>query len=226
MPAATPHPAPDPSSPAGRPAQAAGPPFRPEQSAAPPDDACALLANPFLGGARSAPPCLARAEQSEILDWEWAALSHEEDPWLTYSDEDEPGDYEEWLDEVSCVLAAPSVPAAAQDFAVGGSADAKTPGPELAGLADQVWKQDLTSLDDDQLTGVLQAANRLAAWSASVRVAAVSGLAARREAAGRESGDWRPFDHIDDEVAVALTLTRRSAGPAAWTWPSAWTGCR
>ena len=50
------------------------------------------------------------------------------------------------------------------------------------------------------------------AWSASVRVAAVSGLVARREAAGRETGDWRPLDHVDDEVAVALTLTRRSAG--------------
>ena len=36
-------------------------------------------------------------------------------------------------------------------------------------------------------------------------------LAARREQTGRESGDWRPFDHVDDEVAVALTLTRRSA---------------
>ena len=58
---------------------------------------------------------------------------------------------------------------------------------------------------------MLQAANRLAAWSASVRVAAVSGLAARRETEGRESGDWRPFDHVDDEVAVALTLTRRGA---------------
>jgi hypothetical protein len=86
------------------------------------------------------------------------------------------------------------------------------PGPELAALADQMWHQGLTGLDDDQLTGVLQAANRLAAWSAALRVAAVSGLAARRETAGRESGDWRPFDHIDDEVAIALTLTRRSGG--------------
>ena len=86
------------------------------------------------------------------------------------------------------------------------------PGPELAALADQVWHQDLASFDDDQLTGVLQAANRLAAWSAALRVAAVSGLAAHREQSGRESGDWRPFDHIDDEVAVALTLTRRSGG--------------
>src|SRR6202044_1309099 len=43
------------------------------------------------------------------------------------------------------------------------------------------------------------------------RRAAPPPLAARREADGRQSGDWRPFDHIDDEVAVALTLTRRSA---------------
>ena len=95
---------------------------------------------------------------------------------------------------------------------MGGTADTMAPGPELAALANQAWQQDLSSLDDDQLTGVLQAANRLAAWSAALRVAAVSGLAARREQSGGRAGDWRPFDHVDDEVAVALTLTRRSAG--------------
>ena len=96
-------------------------------------------------------------------------------------------------------------------FADGSWADTLAPGPVLATLVDLVQRDDLGKLDDDQLTGVLQAANRLAAWSASVRVAAVSGLAARREQSGRKSGDWRPFDHVDDEVAVALTLTRRSA---------------
>ncbi len=96
-------------------------------------------------------------------------------------------------------------------FADGGWADALAPDPVLATLVDLVQRDGLDKLDDDQLTGVLQAANRLAAWSASVRVAAVSGLAARREQSGQESGDWRPFDHVDDEVAVALTLTRRSA---------------
>jgi Domain of unknown function (DUF222)/HNH endonuclease len=96
-------------------------------------------------------------------------------------------------------------------FADGGWADAHAPDPLLATLVDLVQRDDLDKLDDDQLTGVLQAANRLAAWSASVRVAAVSGLAARREQSGRKSGDWRPFDHVDDEVAVALTVTRRSA---------------
>src|SRR6202042_1278168 len=63
-----------------------------------------------------------------------------------------------------------------------------------------------------QVTGMLQAAGRLAAWSASLKIAATSRLAARREADGRKSGDWRPFDHVDDEGAVALTVTRRSAG--------------
>ena len=96
-------------------------------------------------------------------------------------------------------------------FADGGWADSLAPDPVLATLVDLVQRDGLEKLDDDQLTGVLQAANRLAAWSASVRVAAVSGLAARREQSGRESGDWRPFDHVDDEVAVALTLTRRGA---------------
>ena len=286
MPAAMPHPVPDASGAPGRPDRTArpsaasdpaagrpspSPAQQPEQPPARPDDDCALLAAPFLGG----------PEQGDVLDWEWAALPHE-DPSVTYPDEDELEDYEEWLAEVSHDLTASRVPAAShtglvgraatsgaaapehvcpaaaspgpassdpacpgpapsdpacprpapseracpgpaspdpapasprpRDFAVGGAADAMAPGPELAALADQVWQQELARLDDDQLTGVLQAANRLAAWSAALRVAAVSGLAARREAAGRESGDWRPFDHIDDEVAIALTLTRRSGG--------------
>ena len=97
-------------------------------------------------------------------------------------------------------------------FAQGRWGDELAPDPVLATLLDLAGREGLDSLDDDQLTGVLQAAGRLAAWAASLKLAATSGLAARREAGGRQSGDWRPFDHIDDEVAVALTLTRRSAG--------------
>ena len=96
-------------------------------------------------------------------------------------------------------------------FADGGWADALAPDPVLATLVDLVQREGLGKLDDDQLTGVLQAANRLAAWCAAQKLTAVSALAARREQAGRASGDWRPFDHADDEIAVALTLTRRSA---------------
>ena len=103
-------------------------------------------------------------------------------------------------------------PAAGVPFADGGWADGLAPDPVLATLVDLVQRDGLGKLDDDQLTGVLQAAGRLAAWSAAAKLTAVSALAARREAAGRVSGDWRPFEHADDEIAVALTLTRRSAG--------------
>ena len=103
-------------------------------------------------------------------------------------------------------------PPAGAAFADGGWADALGPDPVLATLVDLVQREGLGKLDDDQLTGVLQAASRLAAWSAAAKLTAVSALAARREAAGRVSGDWRPFEHADDEIAVALTLTRRSAG--------------
>ena len=155
-------------------------------------------------------PSTGTQDLDEIVDWESEAPLREDDPYRSYCEEGEPRDGEEWLEE-SYLLAAPGGPGPEQ-FAVGGAADSMAPGPHLAALADQVWQQDLSGLDDDQLTGVLQAANRLAAWSAALRVAAVSGLAARRETAGQESGDWRPFDHIDDEIAVALTLTRRSGG--------------
>ena len=103
-------------------------------------------------------------------------------------------------------------PPAGAVFAQGAWGDGLAPDPVLATLLDLAQRDGLGQLDDDQLTGVLQAASRLAAWSASLKLAATSRLAARREADGRKSGDWRPFDHVDDEVAVALTLTRRSAG--------------
>jgi hypothetical protein len=146
----------------------------------------------------------------EILDWEMEALPREDDPYRSYCEEPEPRDGDEWPEE-SYLLAAPDAPRP-EDFAVGGTADAMAPGPVLASLADHVQRDGLKQLDDDQLTGVLQATARLASWAASLKLAATSRLAARREADGRKTGDWRPFDHVDDEVAVALTLTRRSAG--------------
>jgi hypothetical protein len=63
------------------------------------------------------------------------------------------------------------------------------PGPVLAILADRVQRDGLEQLDDDQLTGVLQAAGRLAAWAASLKLAATSRLATRREADGRQGGE-------------------------------------
>ncbi len=158
-------------------------------------------------------------DQDQILAWEMAALPPSEEPdWYT---DDAPGTEPPWEipdpREPAWETPDPSDPADESPspgvpFAEGGWADALPPDPVLATLVDLVQRDGLAGLDDDQLTGVLQAANRLAAWAASVRVAAVSSLAGRREQSGRESGDWRPFDHVDDEVAVALTVTRRSAG--------------
>ena len=158
-------------------------------------------------------------DQDQILAWEMAALPPSEEPdW--YADDalgtgppwEIPGPGDPAWETLDPGDPGDEGPSAGAPFAEGGWADALAPDPVLATLVDLVQRDGLGRLDDDQLTGVLQAANRLAAWSASVRVAAVSGLAARRESAARESGDWRPFDHVDDEVAVALTLTRRSAG--------------
>ena len=104
--------------------------------------------------------------------------------------------------------------AAGAGFAHGGAADAMSPGPVLAGLADRVWRDGLDGLDDDELTGILKAAQRLGAWAAALELSAVSGLAARRRSEALASGDWRGFEHAEDEIAVALTLTRFGASRA------------
>ena len=92
-------------------------------------------------------------------------------------------------------------------FAQGHLADSMPPGCVLAGLSEQAWQHGLAGLDEDQLTGMLQAANRLAAWSAALRLAAVSQLAGRRAAGAGASGDQRALEHVRDEIAVTLTLT-------------------
>jgi hypothetical protein len=96
-------------------------------------------------------------------------------------------------------------------FAQGGAADVMAPGPVLAALADEVWRDGLGGLDDDALTGVMQAWQRLEARAAAGRLAAVAELAGRREAEGSDTRDWRPLEHVEDEIAIALTLTRPAA---------------
>lgn len=96
-------------------------------------------------------------------------------------------------------------------FSCGGPADVMLPGPHLAGLAGEVRQAGPEHLDDDQLTGLLQAAHRLNAWAAELKLSAISQLADRRSTAARASGNWRCVEHVTDEVAVALTLTKWSA---------------
>jgi hypothetical protein len=105
----------------------------------------------------------------------------------------------------------PGAPRAGSGFAHGGTADVMPPGPQLAALTDQMHGAGLDGLDDDELAGVLAAQARLAARDAAGLYAAISKIAALREAEARASGDWRAYQHVQDEIAITLTLTRPAA---------------
>ncbi len=91
-------------------------------------------------------------------------------------------------------------------FAARGAANLLRPGPVLAGCAAGAWAGGLELLDDDELVGLICAWRRLASWAAAGEFAAVNALAQRRAV-----GDERAAEHLEAEVAAALTLTGRSA---------------
>jgi hypothetical protein len=97
-------------------------------------------------------------------------------------------------------------------FAAGGLLDAMAPGPVLAGFAGDAWADGPDQLTDDELIGAICAWRRLASWSAAGEIAAVSTLARRRAAESRGDAGRRLAEHVDSELAAALTLTSRSAG--------------
>ncbi len=101
--------------------------------------------------------------------------------------------------------------ALAGGFASGGAADAMPPGPQLAALTEDAWQRGLDRLTDDELIGVLRAARRLASRAAALELSAVGDLAARRRAAPVRLGEPSAGEHVDAEIAAALTLTTRSA---------------
>ncbi len=96
-------------------------------------------------------------------------------------------------------------------FAAGGLLDVMAPGPVLAGFADDAWADGLDRLTDDELIGVICAWRRLASWATAGEFAAVSALARRRAAESRGDAGRRLAEHVDSEIAAALTLTSRSA---------------
>jgi hypothetical protein len=173
------------------------------------------LGTPASGGSRP----VVLEDQDQVLARELEAFPAEDEPvwevleYLDYLDDTEPGDGEPCPTDLHGPVHGdyPAV-AAGAGFGHGGAADTMAPGPVLADLADQVWQQGLGGLDDDELTGVLVAWQRLGARAAAGLLAAVSELAARRSAEGRASGDWRAFEHTEDEIAAALTVTRHGAG--------------
>jgi hypothetical protein len=92
-------------------------------------------------------------------------------------------------------------------FAAGGVLDQMMPGGRLAMVTDRVWAKGLSKLSDDELIGVIRAARRGASWQAALELAAIGELAARRS-----GPDDRPGEHVEEEVAAALTLTGHAAG--------------
>jgi hypothetical protein len=97
--------------------------------------------------------------------------------------------------------------AARAGFAARGFADAALPGPGLADLLAAATVDGLGELNDDQLAGVLRGWQRLVAHGQARLADAVIELAGRRAA-----GSSRAAEHLTDELAIELTLTRRSAG--------------
>ncbi len=95
-------------------------------------------------------------------------------------------------------------------FAAGGVADELLPGPRLAGFMADARAIGLGRLTDDELVGVMRAARRLASWSAAMELAAAGDLW-RRRWTEEQAGDAGAASHADDEIAAALTLTRRAA---------------
>jgi len=108
------------------------------------------------------------------------------------------------------------VPGGGAGFAEGGVLDGLAPGVALAGFADDAHGG-LAGLADDELVGVLRAWARQESWAQARKLAAVAELARRRPADGTPPAPPGEFpanvsEFTADEVALALTLTRRSAG--------------
>jgi hypothetical protein len=94
----------------------------------------------------------------------------------------------------------------ATGFRAGGPLDQMLPGADLAWHLGAARHRGLGELSDDELIGVLAAARRVQSWQAELELAAASELDARRA-----GPDGREGEHVDDELAAALTLTGRSA---------------
>ena len=96
-------------------------------------------------------------------------------------------------------------------FAADGVAELLSPGPVLAGLAEEAHAAGLGRLTDDELAGVIRAGRQLSSWASALELEAVGDLMRRRE--GQEAaGQPHAAEHVDAEIAALLRLTGRGAG--------------
>jgi hypothetical protein len=91
-------------------------------------------------------------------------------------------------------------------FAAGGPLDRMAAGPALAMAADRAWADGLRVLPDGALVGLMAAARRVASRHHALELATIGELSARRA-----GPDGCPGEHLEEEVAAALTLTGRAA---------------
>jgi hypothetical protein len=153
----------------------------------------------------------------ELPDWEDAeAAGWEPADWDTAESADwDPAQFADWEPESTEADPMGPVPGTRTRsdggwFAAGGVADNLPPGPRLAGFMADARAIGLGRLTDDELIGVMRAARRLASWSAAMELAAAGDLW-RRRWTEEQAGNPGAALHADDEIAAALTLTRRAA---------------
>jgi len=91
-------------------------------------------------------------------------------------------------------------------FASGSALDELAAGPVLACAVDDAWSAGLERLPDDELAGVMLAFRRLESHGSAGLLAGASELTRRREAGHRQA-----LEHLDHEVGLLLSVTRRSA---------------
>jgi hypothetical protein len=155
---------------------------------------------------------------NELIDAGWDPSDHgdpatdpdDEDAWLASLPPDIRADLETRPPLPPVLMSADGdwLPEAARaGFAARGFADAALPGPGLADLLTAATADGPGELSDDELAGVLRGWQRLVAHGQAGLAQAVIELAGRRAA-----GSSRAAEHLTDELAIELTLTRRSAG--------------
>ena len=96
-------------------------------------------------------------------------------------------------------------------FAAGGALDTMVPGPWLAEALSTGTAAGHAELGESELIGVLCAWRRMSSWAVAGEAAAAIALARRRAAQAAHDGKKYLDEHVNDELAAALTLTGRSA---------------
>ena len=165
-------------------------------------------------------------------DEDWVPPEWEADDWLDSDPASDPDDTAAWLrglpaDVREDLLAGPYTGAGEAipvgythrdgglpgvGFAAGGLLDRLEPSAWLARALGETTAAGERELGESELIGVLCGWRRMQSWAAAGEAAAVRELVRRRDEQALASGSKHAAEHVDDELAAALTLTGRSAG--------------